>query len=354
MSEQEVNSRPIPGEVLLSQLKSDRQAMMLRKVARKMQSAQPNRVLNALVAIMGEDPEPLPRTPTFSHSNNYAPRGRGRGRGMRGRGARVNIRGPRYEHSNQNAWRNRNPQERETKAPIEQKPFHGNNSGKVDSFPKEKKAIENPRFEVEDAKIPQRESMQDFFKDIETLPDAERNRMIQICIKELIEENKLLRDANRKLVQKQRIYPSGVAFESQEMVDKQEAEPRLHPADVRQKSKNLNVHAAEFEMSTEASAAAMAPLPHELYENQNQRMGADNETLRYEDFVRMRRKERDRHEYEEMVAEQMYLEEMEMRRFHELEMEMYGQGPPYEDRYDPRFADPRFYDDMAYQQGNYY
>ena len=108
--------------------------------------------------------------------------------------------------------------------------------------------------------------------------------MIQVCIKELIEENKLLRDANRKLVQKQRVYPSGLAFEPQDIAEKQE-EPRLHPADVRQKSKNLNVHAAEFEMSSEASAAAMAPLPHELYENQNLRMGADTENLRYVTFT---------------------------------------------------------------------
>jgi len=364
-----INEGKLPKDALLNSLRTKDQALMLRKVIRTLHSKQPNKVLSALINVMGDDPAPLPKTPTFQNVSNYNTRGRGRGRG-RARGGRVhNIRSSRYDNNNQNAWRNRTANEQNTKPnppgfnnknkiSIEQKPVRESNYGKSERNEAPKNIIRNtPHFEppAEDSQIPPRESMQDFFKDIETLPDAERNRMIQVCIKELIEENKLLRDANRRLVQKQRVYPQEFA-----PPEKKEEGPRLHPADVRQKSKNLNVHAAEFEMS-EPSAAAMAPLPHELYENQHGSGVNDSETLRYEDFVRMRREERDRHEFEEMVAEQMYLEEMEMRRFHEMEMEMYAQGgsndygPPGAAEYDPRFTDPRFFDEMAYGgSSNYY
>jgi hypothetical protein len=354
-----INEGKLPKDALLNSLRTKDQALMLRKVIRTLHSKQPNKVLSALINVMGDDPAPLPKTPTFQNVSNYNTRGRGRGRG-RARGGRVhNIRSSRYDNNNQNAWRNRTANEQNTKPnppgfnnknkiSIEQKPARESNYGKSERNEAPKNIIRNtPHFEppAEDSQIPPRESMQDFFKDIETLPDAERNRMIQVCIKELIEENKLLRDANRRLVQKQRVYPQEFAPS-----EKKEEGPRLHPADVRQKSKNLNVHAAEFEMS-EPSAAAMAPLPHELYENQHGSGVNDSETLRYEDFVRMRREERDRHEFEEMVAEQMYLEEMEM----------YAQGgsndygPPGAAEYDPRFTDPRFFDEMAYGgRSNYY
>jgi len=333
---------------LLQSLKSEGQAMMLRKVVRTLHANNSNNVLSAIVNIMGDDPEPLPRTPTF-HADSFSQRKSRGGSSRRGRNnlpIRNNMpirnTGMRYDPSKQNAWRAR----QDSKVNIEQKPIRGTSNAAKERFDNEKNTIQNqPRFDKEESTaIPPRESMQDFFSDIETLPDAERNRMIQICIKELIEENKLLRDANRRLVQKQRVFPNGVAFSNEErtaipptpMQPKEEKvpkedEPRLHPADVRQKKK-LNADAAAFEMSSEA---AMAPLPHELYETQHSMPGQDAESLRYEDFVRIRRDERAHHEYEEMVAEQMYLEEMEMRRFHEMELDMYGGRP--DERWDPRF-----------------
>jgi len=348
-------------ESLLQELKTDNEALMLRKVARKMHADNPQLpVIKSLVEIMGDDPEPLPKTPTFvdySNFNTRAPRGRGRGRGnMRGRGRVTPIRGRRYPAQG-SAWRETRP-----KVTIEHKPLPEGAAPKHER-PDDMMNLKKPN--NRDVP-PARESMQDFFKDIETLPDSERNRMIQVCIKELIEENKLLRDANRRLVQKHRSFPgsspsSNSKPEKKEFKDfkpekpKTEAELAQLEKDVRSISLNgkkpMNAHAPEFEMKSKSSAA-IAPLPHELYKQQ-----LDPENMRYEDYVRMRRAEQERHQYEEMVAEQMYLEELEMRHMREAEMyggfdERYSDPRFYDERaaaaYDPRLADPRMYDEYAY------
>lgn len=259
---------------LLKSLTVDTSCLMLRKCIRKLHESDPEHSLcEALTQIMGEDPEPLPQTPPFVDTfARFRGRGRGRGRGMRGRGGRGRGR----------------PNSR------------GNNSQNEmdDDLP----AL------LEDARPPPaRESMQEFFAEIEDLPDKERNQMIQTCMQELMSENKSLREANRKLAHKARL----TDFPEEDVV----------PASI--KSKPMNANAKEFEMRPKS----------EVSKEEGVSKGKIQE-LRYEDFVQMRRQEQS---YEEMIAEQMYLEELEMRRFQHM----------YQDEYDSQY-----YQDYDY--GSYY
>jgi len=285
-------------------------------------------------------------------------RGRGEYHNNRGQGRHTAIRGRRYPNQ-EPAWKESNNR----KVTIEHKPLPEESMSKSRGERRQELEPEqtSPVKKMRDGVIPPgRESMHDFFKDIETLPDEERNHMIQVCIKELIEENKLLRDANRRLVQKHRNFP-GMPSPTPKSLPVPETKDQSSPnatqleKDVSKISLNgkkpMNAQAPEFQMKS--PSAAIAPLPHELYKQQN-----DPENMRYEDYVRMRRAEQDRVQYEEMVAEQMYLEELEMRQMREAELYGGFDERAFDPRFggfderayhDPRLADPRFYaDEYAY------
>jgi len=254
-------------EELLKSLTTESSALMLRKCIRDAHAADEKQIVFAtLVDLMGEDPEPLPATPPFVDVHARM-RGRGRGRNMRGgRGGRgrgrPSARGQGY-----------GPQSDTNSAP----------SSPLD--------LGRPP-------VP-RESMQEFFAEIENLPNDQRNKMIQTCIQELITENKVLREANRTLSHKARLTESPPAKSI--------------------KSTPMNVNAEEFKMR-----------PSEEKSEKNTHI----KELRYQDFVQMRRQEQS---YEDMIAEQMYLEELEMRRYHESYDE-YG-ADPYVDYYRGGYAD---------------
>lgn len=333
------------GADILASLKTEKQSGMFRKVIRKMDGEAPNPFLSTLIKIMGDDPEPLPKTPKYAFTTNFR-RGRGRGRGRdgrgRGRGEKRQPRDPRERRGN--PW--------ERKVQVQQP----NTEIRGPMQPPKKKA------EIAESRPENEEDMEQFFIDIETLEPAERNELIKQRITELLSENKLLREANRRLV----VNDGGFAsfdlpldrnFPASRF-DMPNERP-LHPADIRRsppKSKPMNALAPEFHVSPDKNKESFAPLPGDLPNNAELPPVGDDKDLSYEDFVRLRRFEREREleelEYEEMLAEQMYLEEMEMRRYQEMEnLDRYGEYPPRgHGNFDPRFAqefipeyNPRFY-----------
>jgi len=349
----------IPPKKLLNDLQTNQEALMLRKCIHKMVLAYTNNAVFRLLSdLMGPDTQELPKTPPFKDAFSYRDRenrgGRARGRGRRGRG-QYNIRGGRRAWGSNERPKISSPQQNTNQENRRQPETRRENVREnIQDAPESRELMRN------DISIAPRQSMHSFFKDIDNLPEKERNHMIQVCIKELIEENKSLREANRRLVQKQRSFPPGYpeprhpprseelrkpakseeARLPEELTMKKETAPKLHPEDVRRGKHKMNADAPEFQMTAPEEKAAssdpsIAPLPHELYENQNMK----NEELRYQDLVRMRRDI----EYEEMLAEQWYIEEMEARRH-----EMYGHEQGY--GADPLAFDPRFFDEMAYHR----
>jgi len=257
-------------EELLKSLTTETSALMLRKCIREAHNADEKQIVFAtLVDLLGEDQEPLPATPPFVDVHTRM-RGRGRGRNLRGgRGGRGRGRG------------------------------RPNSRGQEYGGPRESDTNSKPSSPLDLGRPPvPRESMQEFFAEIENLPNDQRNKMIQTCIQELITENKVLREANRTLSHKARLTDAPQEFVAQGKSIK---------------STPMNVNAEEFKMR-----------PDEEKSEKN----AHIKELRYQDFVQMRRQEQS---YEEMIAEQMYLEELEMRRYHESYDE-YG-ADPYVDYY---------------------
>lgn len=233
---------------LLMTLTGPEEALLLRKCIRKVHEQDPkNLIFASLAELIGDDTEPLPPTPPFVDVT-----ARFRGRGMRNRGGMLRGRGRGRGRPNSREYGSRG--------------FDDKGSSNAVS----PDLLKPP---------PPLESMQEFFASVQDLEINERNAKVQQRMQELMNENKQLRETNRKLAHQARL---------SDLADQESI-----------KNKPMNVNAKEFKMG----------------DQKEEKDGKNIKEVSYQDFVQMRRQEQD---YEEMIAEQMYLEELEMRRYQDM------------------------------------